>query len=158
MALNPKLLIAGAAIVFLISGKKSSNNPSSLTAKEKEEVEKVLSGEVPTKFIDYAGRIWEPCSEWFLGKNIPNWPPGIWPGQIQYLYKPIDVADWLGCIAGYMAHIDDLEKAIQVDFVNEAKTVETTRLVTLKRKQLQKYVACRLKALKRDNPKYSCEG
>lgn len=160
MAIDSKLLIAGAIAAFFFSKKSPSNSSSitSLTDKEKEEAEKWIAGPVPEAFIDYAGRQWTPCSEWFLGKNIPNWPSGIWPGQIQYLYKPIDVADWLGCIAGYSAHIEDLEKAIMVDFKNEAKTVETTRLATLKRKQLQKYIACRLKALKKDNSKYNCEG
>lgn len=156
MSLDPKIIIAGAIAAFYLTKK---NSPStSLSEKEKKEVEKLLTKPVPEEFVDYAGREWTPCSDWFLGKNIPDWPVGIWPGQIKYLYKPIDVADWLGCIAGYNAHIEDLEKAITVDFKNETKTVETTRLITLKRKQLQKYVACRLKELKKDNSKYSCEG
>lgn len=167
MKLNPATIIIGAGIVLALTNKKSTssnNSVTSLSKREKEEVEKLLTGidkdklPIPQSFIDIEGREWTPCSEWFLGKNIPNWPVGIWPGQVQYLYKPIDLADWLGCIAGYSAHVEDLEKAIQVDFKNEAKTVETTRLVTLKRKQLQKYVACRLKALNIENPKFVCEG
>ncbi len=157
MTLDPKLLIAGAIIAFIVT-KKESTPISEISKKEKEEVEKLLTKPVPKSFVDYAGREWTPCSDWFLGENIPDWPVGIWPGQVKYLYKPIDVADWLGCIAGYNSHIEDLEKAITVDFKNETKTVETTRLITLKRKQLQKYVACRLKALKKDNLKYTCEG
>lgn len=165
MAIDSKILIIASTIIMLRATRpyrlRNSRNESvitSLSKKEKEEIEKLLVKPIPQSFIDIEGREWTPCSEWFLGKNIPNWPVGIWPGQVQYLYKPIDLADWLGCIAGYSAHVEDLEKAIQVDFKNEAKTVETTRLVTLKRKQLQKYVACRLKALNIENSKFSCEG
>lgn len=159
---SPILLLAllGGGFYYISQKKKSpiivpknSIVPSGvITQDEIESCEEILKlNPPPTSFKDDQGRVWNPCVDWWIGKNIPNWPSGIWPGQVQFLYKPIDTADWLGCIAGYLVYKDPLTESATKTFTDEVATVNITKLLTARRKVLRTYMIKRLKELNRKN-------
>ena len=128
-----------------------------ITDAEKAACEQVLAMKPqPTSYKDDDGRVWTPCVEWWLGTNIPNWPSGMWPGQLQYLHKPADTAEWLACIAGYLVYKDPLTKAAKETFTDEAATVEITRLLSGRRSVMRSYMAMRMGQLKRVNELNKC--
>lgn len=166
---SPLLLFAllGGGFYYISKKKKpatASTIPSNslipsgpITQDEIDACEEVLAMKPePISFTDDQGRKWTPCVDWWIGKNIPEWPSGIWPGQVQYLYKPKTPADWLGCIAGYLVYKDPLTESASKTFRDEAKTVEVTRLLTARRKILCAYMTKRLGELKRKNLAIKC--
>ena len=158
------LFLGGAALALAGGGGGGGDDlpepliPSGpITDAEREACEQVLAMKPqPTSYKDDQGRVWTPCVEWWLGKNIPNWPPGIWPGQVPFLYKPVDAADWLGVIAGYLVYKGPLTTAATETFTDEAATVEITKLLTQRREVLRAYMTQRLGELKRPNAANDC--
>jgi len=131
-----------------------------ITDAEKAACEQVLAMKPqPMSYKDDQGRVWTPCVEWWLAKNIPNWPANPFPGQLPYLHKPADTAEWLGCIAGYLVYKDVVGKAISDPkiYKNEAINVDLTKRLSGRRDVLRAYVATRLKELGRVNAENKCD-
>lgn len=129
-----------------------------ITDAEKLACEQVLAMKPqPTSYKDDQGRVWTPCVEWWLGKNIPNWPKNMWPGQAPFLHKPADTAEWLACIAGYLVYKGPLTKAAKETFTDEAATVDITKRLSGRRDVMRAYVAMRLKELGRVNVVNKCD-
>lgn len=161
-------LLLGGGVYFISKKKPSSSsivasgNPlvpsGAITQDEKDACEEVLSLKPqPTSFKDDQGRVWTPCVEWRVGKDIPQWPAGIWKGQIPFLYKPKTTADWLGCIAGYLVYKGPLTESASKTFTDEVATVNMTKLLTARRKILCAYMTERLAELKRSNATIKCK-
>lgn len=129
-----------------------------ITQEEKDACDLVLSWKPqPTSYTDDQGRIWTPCVEWWLGINIPNWPSGMWPGQVPFLHKPVDTAEWLASIAGYLVYKGPLAKAAQETFSDEAKTVDVTQRLSARRDLMREYMIERMAALGRINALSDCD-
>lgn len=129
-----------------------------ITDAERAAVEIVLATKPePKSYKDEQNRLWTPCVSWWLGKNIPDWPPGVWPGQVPFLYQPPDVADWLGAIAGYQVYKGPLRDAASKTFPDEALTVAITERLAMRRVILRQHTAARLKELGRPNPTIKCD-
>lgn len=158
-------LLAVTGLAFASSG-GSSGRPGAgplipsgpLTDAERMAAEKVLAlNPPPDSYPDGAGRVWTPCADWWLGVGIPDWPAGVWPGQVPYLRKPIDLADWFACIAGYLVYAAPLAKAATETFNNEPATVDITRRLSERRDVIRSYILGRLAALGRANSAIVCK-
>ena len=128
-----------------------------ITQAERDACEVVLALDPqPEQYADDQGRLWTPCVSWWVGEKIPDWPPGVWPGQVEYLRRPVDAADWLGCIAGYLVYKGPLKVAVEKNYPDEAATVEITKLLTARREVLRAHMIERLAALGRQNAVNDC--
>lgn len=168
------IAIGAAAIVALVAGIVLTSGSASaadklppdnsliptgpITQAEIDACELVLAMDPePTSYKDDQGRVWTPCVEWWLGIDIPNWPSGMWPGQVPYLHKPADTAEWLGCIAGYLVYKGPLAAAASETFTDEAATVDITKKLSARRTILRAYVSKRLAELGRQNLATKCQ-
>lgn len=170
------IALGAAAIVALVAGiVLSSGSASAADNKDKPVIDPLIpTGPItqaeidacelvlamdpePTSYKDDQGRVWTPCVEWWLGINIPDWPSGMWPGQVPYLHKPADTAEWLGCIAGYLVYKGPLTTAASETFTDEAATVDITKKLSARRTILRAYMSKRLAELDRQNLATKCQ-
>jgi predicted esterase len=161
------LAVGGTVLAFAGGGGDSPSGSVAdliptgpITDAERDACEQVLGLKPqPTTYADDQGRVWTPCVDWWLGKAIPNWPGGPWPGQVPFLHKPVDAAEWLGCIAGYLVYKGPLTQAITdpAIFKNEALTVEITKKLSARRDVLRAYMMQRLGELGRANAVTNCD-
>ena len=168
IAIGAAAIVALVAGIVLTSGSASAadNLPPDdsliptgpITQAEIDACELVLAMDPePTSYTDDQGRVWTPCVEWWLGIDIPNWPSGMWPGQVPYLHTPADTAEWLGCIAGYLVYKGPLAAAASETFTDEAVTVDITKKLSARRTILRAYVSKRLAELGRQNLATKCQ-